>query len=104
MENNSRVLVAKLFTKRRVNLEALTRTLRSMWRSAKDFELRDLGSNTVLLIFEDEADTQRILAQGPWTFDKYLIAEAIDATLGIVEHVDTSTTEGVTFDPASNWI
>ena len=129
MENNSRVLVAKLFTKRRLNLEAFTQTLQSMWLSAKNFEVRDLGSNTVLLIFEDEADTQRILAQGSWTFDKYLIslykpkgdesaddamfdhvsfwvqfhnlplqrmnkatAEAIGVALGIVKHVDTSTT------------
>lgn len=73
VENKSRVLVAKLLTKRRVNLEARTRTLRSMWRFAQNFEVRDLGSNTVLLIFEDEIDAQKILVQGPWTFNKYLI-------------------------------
>lgn len=70
VENKSRVLVAKLLTKRRVNLEARTRTLRSMWRFAQNFEVRDLGSNTVLLIFEDEIDAQKILVQGPWTFNK----------------------------------
>ena len=31
--NNSRVLMARLFTKCRVNIEALVRTLRSMWHS-----------------------------------------------------------------------
>nr|POF10819.1 hypothetical protein CFP56_03488 [Quercus suber] len=36
--NNSRILVARLFTKRRVNMEALVRTLKSMWRSVQNFE------------------------------------------------------------------
>lgn len=96
MENNSRVLVAKLFTKRRVNLEALKWTLRSMWRSTKDFEVRDLGFNTVLLIFEEEADTQRILAQGPWTFDKYLI--------GLYKPKGDESANDATFNHASFWV
>nr|POE75241.1 hypothetical protein CFP56_14276 [Quercus suber] len=64
IESNSRVLVAKLFTKRRVNLEALTRTLRSMWRTVQTFEVHDLGSNTTLIRFDNDADPQKILSQG----------------------------------------
>ncbi|KAL0007532.1 hypothetical protein SO802_009034 [Lithocarpus litseifolius] len=45
VENNSRVLVAKLLTKRHVNLEALTRTLRSMWRFVQNFEGRYIKTN-----------------------------------------------------------
>ena len=41
---------------RQVNLEALTRTLDSMWYSVQNFEVHDLGSNTVLIIFDDEAN------------------------------------------------
>nr|POE90306.1 hypothetical protein CFP56_68285 [Quercus suber] len=68
LENNNRVLVAKLFTKRRVNVEALSRTLKSMWRFAQDFEVRDLASNTVLILFTHEADAQKKSDQqyGPW--------------------------------------
>lgn len=73
-ENDSRVLIAKLFTKRRVNMEALLRTLKSMWCSLQDFELRDLGSNTVLILFSSEADSLKILSQQPWSFEKYLIS------------------------------
>ena len=73
VENNNRVLVAKLFTKHRVNIEALSRTLKTMWRSIQNFEVRDLTSNTVLIFFSDEADAKKILSQGPWSFDKYLI-------------------------------
>ncbi|KAK9990153.1 hypothetical protein SO802_025138 [Lithocarpus litseifolius] len=38
VESNNRVLVSRLFTKRRVNLEALTRTLQRMWCSVQTFE------------------------------------------------------------------
>lgn len=73
IEDNSKFLVAKLFTKRRASMEALSRTLKSMWRSIQDFELRDLKSNTVLILFSSEADSLKILDQQPWSFDKYLI-------------------------------
>ena len=73
VENNNRVLVVKLFAKHRVNIEALSRTLKTMWRSIQNFEVRDLTSNTVLIFFSDEADAKKILSQGPWSFDKYLI-------------------------------
>ena len=71
--NNSRILAARLFTKHRVNVEALVRTLKSMWHSIQNFEVRDLGSSTVLIIFDDNATPMKILTQGPCFFDKYLI-------------------------------
>ena len=45
----SRVLVAKFFTKQRINLEAIMRMLNIMWRSKGSFDIRDLGNNTVML-------------------------------------------------------
>ena len=45
----SRVLVAKFFTKQRINLEAIMRTLNIMWRSRGSFDICDLGNNTVML-------------------------------------------------------
>ena len=95
-EDNTRVLIAKLFTKRRVNIEALSRTLRSMWRSIQEFEIRDLGSNTVLLLFSDEANTLKILAQQPWSFDKHLI--------GLYKPEKHESVEAATFDYATFWI
>ena len=96
VECNSRILVAKLFTKRKVNLEALTRTLRSMGRSIQTFEVRDLGSNTVLLIFEDESVPQKLMMQGLWIFDKYLI--------GLNKPLGDESVEDATFDRASFWV
>lgn len=65
IEDNSKVLDTKLFTKRKASMEALSRTLESMWCSIQDFELWDLGSNTFLILFSSEADFLKILAQQP---------------------------------------
>ena len=96
IENNSRTLVAKLFTKRRVNIEALSRTLRSMWRSVQNFKVHDFGANTVLILFENEADPPKILAHGPWFFDKYLI--------GLYKPKEEESMDDATFTKASFWI
>ena len=93
---NNRVLVAKFFTKRRPNMDAITRTLRSMWRSGGNFEIKDLGANTVLLLLDDEMDINCILLQGPWTFDKYLI--------GLFKPGEEASVEDAKFDRASFWV
>ena len=67
-----------------------------MWRSGGAFEIRELGSNTALLLFDDEANVQRILLQGPWTFDKYLI--------GVFRPGNDAVVEDAVFDRASFWV
>ncbi|KAF3950548.1 hypothetical protein CMV_023716 [Castanea mollissima] len=67
-------IVAKFFTKRRVNLEAVATTLKSAWRTDFSFEVRDLGENKAISLFEDETDMVRVLTKGTWSFDKYLVA------------------------------
>ena len=65
--------MAKFLTKRKVNLEAVARTFRSVWKADGDFEFRDLGNNKALIVFTNEIDMNRILLQSPWSFDKYLM-------------------------------
>jgi hypothetical protein len=60
-------------TKRVVNIEAVLRTLKPLWRSAHGLTGRDMGSNRVMFLFTDTVDMERVLANGPWSFDKYLI-------------------------------
>ena len=94
--DNSKTLVAKFFTKRHPNMEAINQTLRSMWRSGGSFKIWDLGENTVLLLFEDVADANRIFMQGPWSFNKYLI--------GLYRPREEATVNGATLDKASFWV
>ena len=93
---NSRVLVAKYFIKRRINFEATTRTLKSMWRDGGNFDVRDLGNNTAMLIFDDEDDPKWILMQGLWSFDKCLI--------GLFRLDEAAMVEDAKFDTASFWV
>ena len=44
-----------------------------MQRDGGNFDVRDLGNDIAMLIFDDEDDPKWILMQGPWSFDKYLI-------------------------------
>lgn len=60
------------------------------------FEIRDLEANTVLILFEDVADVNRILMQGPWFFDKYLI--------GMYKPGEAAIVDDATFNNASFWI
>ena len=50
----------------------------------------------VLIIFEDDADPQKIIAQGPWTFDKYVI--------GLYKPVGEESLDDAAFDYTSFWV
>ena len=92
---NSRLLVAKFFTKRRINLEAITRTLKIMWGFGGSFDMCDLGNNIVTLLFNDEDDPKRILMQGLWSFDKYN---------GLFHIGEAAIVEDTRFDTTSFWV
>ena len=63
-----------------------------MWRSGGSFDIRNLGNNTVMLLFDNEDDPKRILMQGPWSFNKYMVglfhpgAAATMEILGLIQH------------------
>uniref|UniRef100_A0A2N9EX83 Reverse transcriptase domain-containing protein n=1 Tax=Fagus sylvatica TaxID=28930 RepID=A0A2N9EX83_FAGSY len=90
------LLAAKFLTKRVVNLEAVMRTLKPLWRSVHGFTGRDMGSNRVLFLFTDTADMERVLANGPWSFDKYLIL--------LKRLEDDRSFSDVVFDSCSFWV
>ena len=67
------VVVKKLLTKRRINLEAVVHALNPIWKTTKNSEVKDDGDNTVLFVFRNEEDLDRVPWSSPWTFDKYLL-------------------------------
>ena len=68
------MLAAKFFMKQALSIEAVARTLRSLWRTKKPFHIKELGNHRMLFKFEDKLDAERILLGAPWSFDKYLVA------------------------------
>ena len=59
------VLAGKFCTKRRVSLESVTRVLKSVWRTEKNFEVSDMGDNKVFFRFEEAKDLDRVLLLSP---------------------------------------
>jgi len=66
------VLVAKFLTKRALNVEAVGRTFKPLWRAKKDFKVHEAGDHILLFVFELESNAE-VLANEPWTFDKHAI-------------------------------
>lgn len=77
-------------------MEAVLRMLKSMWKIEKSFDVRDLGSNVVLVLFNEEYDLDHILMCGPWSFDKYL--------LGLYKLEKYKAVKNARFDRASFWV
>lgn len=94
--SDGKVLEAKLFTKQHVNMEVVFRTLKSMWRTEKSFDIHDFGSNTTMILFDDEYDLYHILLRGPWSYDKYL--------LGLYKPGKNESIKHARFDRESFWV
>lgn len=67
------VLAAKFFTRRMVNVEAVARTFRPIWRTKRNFEVSMAGDNILLIAFELEVDVEKVLQGEPWVFDRHLV-------------------------------
>ena len=67
------ILAAKFLTKRALNMEAICRMFKPLWRAKKDFKVREAGDHVLLFVFELETDAERVLANEPWTFDKHVV-------------------------------
>lgn len=90
------VLIGKLFTKRRVNLESVARVLKKVWKTENTFEASDLGKNKIMFLFQTKDDIDRVLFLSPWSFDKYLL---ILHKLGRGEAM-----KDIKFDKSSFWV
>ena len=90
------VLTAKFFTRHSVNIEAVAKTFRPLWRTRGKFEVSDAGNNILLFTFELNADIEKFLMGEPWSFDRHLV---------VFQRYDISTPmEDLKFDKVSFWI
>ena len=90
------LLVGKFLSKRRINLEAVVKALKLIWKTSENFVDQDTGDNTTLFLFQKEEDLNRVLKASPWSFDKYLL---VLHKFGKGDSVST-----ITFNRSSFWI
>lgn len=86
------LLAAKFYTRRALNMEAIAKTFKLLWRTRKGFEIRDMGNHMMLFVFSDEADIDRVLQGEPWTFDKHLVALKKMEKSEVIRELDFSRT------------
>lgn len=67
------VLAAKFLTRRALNMEAVARTFRPLWRTKENFHITNAGNNVLLFAFELEVDVEEVLLGEPWSFDRHLV-------------------------------
>ena len=90
------VLAAKFLTKRNVNIDAVAKTFRPLWRTRNDFCIRDASDNHLLFTFELESNLEKVLLGEPWSFDRHLVV--------LQKYDGTSPMEQVDFSKSSFWI
>lgn len=60
-----RVVAAKFFTHRVLNMKAVARTFKPLWHTKLGFEAKDVGNHIILFVFGDEVDAERVLIGEP---------------------------------------
>uniref|UniRef100_A0A2N9GPD6 Uncharacterized protein n=1 Tax=Fagus sylvatica TaxID=28930 RepID=A0A2N9GPD6_FAGSY len=72
-QQSENILAAKFLTSRVLNMDAVARTFKPLWKTRQSFTVQDLGGNKVAFVFEDAMDLERVLMNEPWTYDKFLV-------------------------------
>ena len=66
-------LASKFFAKWVLNVDAVARTFKPLWRPKRELKIRDMGDNILLFEFEDCLDLERVLELESWPYDKHLV-------------------------------
>lgn len=66
-------ILMKILTKRSINLDALRKNLRMLWKPNKGVQISKIEEELYLVEFGDGRDKQKILDMCPWSFKKQLI-------------------------------
>ena len=67
------IIAALFLTRHALNMDAIGRTFKPLWRSQNGFKISNEGGHKVLFVFDKEEEVHRIMSTGPWSFDKSLV-------------------------------
>jgi hypothetical protein len=66
-------LLVRLLSSKPFNQDAFKQTMLNRWRTSLGAQMKDLGNNLFIAIFNDAMDREIVLLNGPWSFDKSLV-------------------------------
>ncbi|KAL0001164.1 hypothetical protein SO802_014945 [Lithocarpus litseifolius] len=66
-------LVGRFYTKRVLNVDAVARTFKPLWRTVGELQIRDIGEHILMFEFEDILDLECVLEFEPWSYGKHLV-------------------------------
>ncbi|KAL9458132.1 hypothetical protein AB3S75_007063 [Citrus x aurantiifolia] len=66
-------LMGKIIHNRKVHVDGLRIAIKVMWRTTREVKIESLGDNIFMFRFENKTDKRRVLAGGPWHFNRALI-------------------------------
>ena len=95
-ESNDHIIAAKFLTRRVLNVDAIARTFKPLWRAINGFTIKNMGNHVMLFIFEKQEDVHRVMVSEPWTFDKHLVV--------IQKYEKNTPLQEVSFNKTSLWV
>lgn len=66
-------LLVRLLSVKPFNREAFKQAMMSRWRPSQGAQMKDIGDNLFIAIFNDAMDRDLVLMNGPWAFHKNLV-------------------------------
>ncbi|XP_019173224.1 PREDICTED: uncharacterized protein LOC109168694 [Ipomoea nil] len=74
------VCVGRFLTSKVVKLEYMRQVMASIWQPVWGMQATEIQSRLFMFIFYDETDMQRVLDEGPWSFDNNtLVCRQVEA-------------------------
>ena len=89
-------IVAKILTKRAINMEVIAKTFNPLWRTKNGFKIQSFGDHKFLLSFNSSEEVDRILEGEPWTFNKHLVVMS--------RYESESSLQDIRFEKTKLWV
>ena len=87
---------ASTLTKSILNIDTIAKTFTPPWRSRNGIKIQNMGNNTMLFVFNNKAEADKVIFSKPWSFDKHLIImQSYDKCKALME---------LTFDRTTFWV
>ena len=72
-EAGKNCIMMKVFTQRSVNVEALKKNMRMLWKPNKGLQVSKIEDNLYLAEFGDSHDKKKVMEMQPWSYEKQLV-------------------------------